>query len=264
MVSMITGYVDKELIGREFIEIVNLPFKNIVMQRFTNCLKSGETSTYEIEILTKENKVVPIELNVAPLTDNKGNTIGRIGVARDITWRHLEEAKRQEMEMRAHTQDKLASLGEIATGIAHEINQPLSYINIILQSTLGDIETEKLDKAELSADFTESLRQIKKISKIISHLRTFGRSDVTTFNPVKLSKVLEDTLILMNERLRIRNITIDIQVSEFLPILYGNHIKLEQVFINLIQNSMDALEDQGGGEIVLTAEEKEHNTEFGA
>ena len=254
MVAVITGYSDKELIGREFIEIINPPFKDIVMQRFSDGLKSGAVATYEIEILNKDKKAVPVELNVAPLTNNKGQMIGRIGVARDITRRHLEEAKRQEMEMRALTQDKLASLGEIATGVAHEINQPLSYIKIILESTLHDLENEKLDKAELSGDFNESLRQVGKISNIISHLRTFGRSDVTSFSSVDLSGVLEDTLILMKERLRIKNITIDVQLAEHFPMLYGNHVKLEQLFVNLIQNSIDAIEGQGEGEIILTAE----------
>jgi PAS domain S-box-containing protein len=253
MVAIITGYEDKELLGRKFTEIVNPPYKNMVWQKFSESLKSGELSTYEIEILSKDGKAVPIEFNAAPLTDNKGNLIGRIGVARDITRRYEEKAKRQEMEMRALTQDKLASLGEIATGVAHEINQPLSYIKIILESTLSDIEMEKLDKEELSGDFNESLRQVGKITNIISHLRTFGRSDVTSFSPVKLSRILDDTLILMKERLRIRNITIDIHLEEHLPMLYANHAKLEQVFVNLIQNSMDAIEEQGKGEIILTA-----------
>jgi PAS domain S-box-containing protein len=254
MVALITGYTDKELLGRDFIEIITSPYKDIVTQRFSDGLKSGEIATYEIEFLRKDKKAVPVELNVAPLTNNKGQMIGRIGVARDITRRHMEEAKRQEVELRALAQDKLASLGEIATGVAHEINQPLSYIKIILESTLNDIENEKLDRAELSGDFNESLRQVGKITNIISHLRTFGRSDVTSFNPVKLSTVLDDTLILMNERLRIKNITIDIQLAEYLPFLYGNQVKFEQIFVNLIQNSMDAIEEQGKGEIILSAQ----------
>jgi len=182
-----------------------------------------------------------------------GNMIGRIGVARDISKRVQEQEKRKEMEIKALTQDKLASLGEIATGIAHEINQPLSYIKIILESTLNDLEANEVDNKELSEEFNESLRQIGKISNIISHLRTFGRSDVTSFSPVKLSRVLNDTLILMHERLRIRNISFDVQIADNLPMLHGNHVKLEQVFINLIQNSMDAMEEQGKGKIVLIA-----------
>ncbi len=256
MVSNITGYTEKELLGRKFTEIINPLHIDDVLQRFAEGLKSGEIATHEIEIQTRDKKSVPVELNAAPLTDNSGRLIGRIGVARDITRRRREEAKRKEMEMRALTQDKLASLGEIATGVAHEINQPLSYIKIILESTLNDIDIDKVDKTELSGDFIESLRQVGKITNIISHLRTFGRSDVISFSPVNLSWVLEDALVLMKERLRINNITIDMRLAENLPDLYGNHVKLEQVFINLMQNSMDALEEKGKGEIILSAHDE--------
>jgi len=254
MAEIITGYPEQELIGRQFIEIINPQYQNVVTQRFTEGLESGETATYEIEILAKDGRHVPFELNVASLTDNMGQPLGRIGVARDITRRQQDEAKRQEVELRALTQDKLASLGEIATGIAHEINQPLSYIKTILESTLDDVNGDNVDNKELSEDFDESLRQVGKISNIISHLRTFGRSDVTSFNPVRLSSVLDDTLILMNERLRIKNISFDKQITDNFPMLHGNHAKLEQVFINLIQNSMDAMQEQGRGEITLSAQ----------
>ena len=260
MIEAIAGYSDSELYGKQFVEIVNPQYEEIVMQRFVEGLKTGGTSTYQIEILAKDGTSIPVELNVASLTDISGEPIGRIGVARDITRRRQEEVKSKEIEMKALTQDKLASLGEIATGIAHEINQPLSYIKIILQSTLKDISKEKLDTEELTEDFQESLRQVGKISNIISHLRTFGRSDVTSFGPVSLSKVLNDTLILMKERLRINNISMNIDISDVHPMVNGNHIKLEQVFLNLIQNSMDALEEQGKGEINLSAQvENDHS-----
>jgi C4-dicarboxylate-specific signal transduction histidine kinase len=180
-------------------------------------------------------------------------------VARDITRRTQEEEKRKEFEIKALAQDKLASLGEIATGVAHEINQPLSYIKIILESTLNDLSNNQLDATELNEDFLESLRQVGKITKIISHLRTFGRSDVDSFNPVSLPEVLEDSMILMQERLRIKNISINKQIADNLPMIYGNHVKLEQIFINLLQNSMDALEEQGKGKIDLVMEQADDN-----
>jgi signal transduction histidine kinase len=155
------------------------------------------------------------------------------------------------MEIKALAQDKLASLGEIATGVAHEINQPLSYIKIILESTLNDLASDKVDSAELNDDFQESLRQVGKITHIIDHLRTFGRSDVLSFSQVSLPAVLEDTLILMKQKLRVKNIIFNQDIPENLPMIYGNHVKLEQVFINLLQNSMDALEEKGKGEIDL-------------
>jgi PAS domain S-box-containing protein len=249
----ITGYNNKDLLGCHFIEIIAPAYKKTVLEYFAEGVQSGNTSTYEIEIITKDEKTVPVELKVASLTDNMGQSIGRIGVARDITRRRMEETARKELEVKALTQDKLASLGEIATGIAHEINQPLSYIKIIIQATLRDISENNLDKGELYDDFDESLRQTEKISKIISHLRIFGRNNITSLKPVRLSKVIDDALILMHERLRIKNIQFKMEIKEDFPLLKGNHSKLEQIFINLIQNSMDAMEEKEDGEIILTA-----------
>jgi C4-dicarboxylate-specific signal transduction histidine kinase len=193
------------------------------------------------------------------LFDAQGQPIGRIGVARDITRRIQDEEKRKEFEIKALAQDKLASLGEIATGVAHEVNQPLSYIKIILESTLNDLSNNQLDTTELNEEFQESLRQVSKITNIISHLRTFGRSDVASFDPVSLPGVFGDTMILMQERLRVKNISINKQIVDNLPMIYGNSVKLEQVFINLLQNSMDALEEKGKGEIDLVMEHADDN-----
>jgi len=254
IVEVIAGHSNKNLLGRHFLEIVAPQHKEIVMEHFQKGVRSGQTFTYEIEIETLDKGYVPVELKVASLTNNMGQSIGRIGVARDISRRKKEEADRQELEVKALTQDKLASLGEIATGIAHEINQPLSFIKTIFEVTLRDISENRLDISELSDDFDESLRQTGKISKIISHLQTFGRSDVTSLGPVDLAKVIDDALILMHQRLKIKNISFDTLIPDELPQIKGNQVKLEQIFINLIQNSMDAMEEKGHGKIVLTAQ----------
>lgn len=252
-VETLTGFSPNILIGEHFSSILSPNCKKRLLDRLSDSLQDYQTTNLEIEIIAKHGKEIPMELNSTILCDAHNSIIGRIGVARDITRRHEEEAKRKEIEVRALTQDKLASLGEIATGVAHEINQPLSYIKIILQSTLQNLLKEEQDVEELTEDFQESLRQVGKITNIISHLRTFGRSDVTSFSPVSLSAVLDDTMILMKERLRVKNITMDIDISDNFPMVLGNHIKLEQVFLNLIQNSMDALELQGRGDIKLSA-----------
>ncbi|MBW2467242.1 MAG: PAS domain S-box protein [Deltaproteobacteria bacterium] len=257
IIENITGYTYGDLRGKQFYEIVSPKYKDIVKQEFSEYSENEGLSTYQVDILIKDGSVKPFELNIANLSNSTGEPIGRIGVARDITRRREEEAKRKEMEVRALTQNKLASLGEIATGVAHEINQPLSYINIILQTTLDDLSKEKLNTEELKEEFQESLRQVSRITKIISHLRTFGRTDITSFGPVDLAAVVHDTLILMKERLRIKNIQLNLDISDSFPMVCGNHIKLEQVFLNLIQNSMDVMEEQGGGEINLQARKED-------
>ena len=160
---------------------------------------------------------------------------------REAAERNRIEQERADLIVKSFIQSKLASLGEIATGIAHEINQPLSFIKIMFEATLRDIRKESLEIRELSDDCRESLKQISRITSIINHLRTFGRSDDSTMDQVNLCDVLDNTMILMGERLRLSNIEPSIDVPLKLPNIMASSVRLEQVFINLLQNAMDAL-----------------------
>ena len=159
----------------------------------------------------------------------------------DLTLQQRLQQERREVEVKMLSQAKLASLGEIATGIAHEINQPLTYISMILQSTVRDIARDRVNLKELNEELQESSRQVQRISKIIHHLRTFGRADSGEMVEVSLPVVLDNTLILYRQKLHINSIGLTITADPDLPAVCGNPTQLEQVLINLLQNSFDAL-----------------------
>jgi signal transduction histidine kinase len=186
-----------------------------------------------------------------PVMDGEGvvNKVAVLGY--DISKRKEAEQRRQELEIKALAQAKLASLGEMATGIAHEINQPLSYIKVIYESTLMDIRERRLNEEEVADDCREALRQVHRISKIIEHMRVFGRTDLEYSERVYLPQVFDNAMTIFGERLRLANIEIRCEADENLPAVSGNKNKLEQVFINLLQNSRDALAEKEGGLIVI-------------
>jgi len=136
---------------------------------------------------------------------------------------------------------KLASLGEVATGVAHEINQPLSYIKTTIQTLKEDFELEDVHPKDAMVLLKESLRQIGRITEIIQHLRTFGRAEEKRFVEVNLEKILDNTLLLMGKRMRDNEVRLVRQIDETLPPIKGNPNQLEQVLINLFQNSIDEL-----------------------
>lgn len=163
-------------------------------------------------------------------------------LAADLALQQTLEQQRLEVEIKMLSQSKLASLGEIATGIAHEINQPLTYIQIVLQSTARDIDDGKLNLEELSTDIKESTRQVQRITEIIHHLRTFGRADSGERVEVSLPAIFNDTMILYRQKLRNYSIKLQKTISPDLPQICGNPTQLEQVFLNLLQNAFDALQ----------------------
>ena len=170
----------------------------------------------------------------------------------EIRERSEIERARRVMEEKALEQSKLASLGQVATGVAHEINQPLTYIDATIQAMREDIELDDLDTPRAHQLLTESHRQVERISSIIDHLRTFGRADATIIEEVHVDNVLENTLLLIGERLRLTNITVDVQVDENLFTVQGNASQLEQVFLNLLQNACDAFWDDQRSERRIT------------
>ncbi|PKB78134.1 MAG: hypothetical protein BZY88_19870 [SAR202 cluster bacterium Io17-Chloro-G9] len=192
----------------------------------------------------KDGEEFHVNLTVTEVKAVAGNAIGVIVVAQDVTPRIVAEEERMELEMRALAQSKLATLGEVATGVAHEINQPLTYINTMIQAFQEDLSLNDLDHEQMSRRLSESRRQVDRITNIVEHLRIFGRTDNSEMEPLNLEKVLDNTMLLLKERIMARNIDLSLRVDAGLPLVTGNASQLEQVFINLFQNSLDALAER--------------------
>jgi signal transduction histidine kinase len=146
---------------------------------------------------------------------------------------------------------KLASIGELTAGVAHELNQPLMIIR-----TTAQLISRKLHKESLNTDYLkeklESVeRNTKRMMNIINHLRTFSRQTKGEFRPVNINKIIQNSFLMVGEQLRIRNIEVIQDLSNNLPNVQGDDSQLEQVILNLLSNSRDAIESkleaQGGG-----------------
>jgi len=209
------------------------------------------TRQKEVELALKKMQE-DLELEVKKRTADLNNAYFRL--KKEVEERERTEQAWREMEVRAFSQAKLASLGEVATGMAHEIYQPLSYIKVIYQSLLRDIEEGTLDLEEVADDSQEALRQVARIAVIIEHLRTFGRSDAQIYSPCSLSAIVENALIMMGEKMRLANIELIREIEDGLPPIRANGVQMEQVFINLFQNALDALQENGGGRVILSME----------
>jgi C4-dicarboxylate-specific signal transduction histidine kinase len=169
-----------------------------------------------------------------------------------------EEVQRREQELRDKQEQlvqaaKLATLGELTTGIAHELNNPLNNIALFMGNAIDRIELRQMDKEHLLHELHSAMQQVRKATEIISHLRTFGRAATVTQEPVGIHHVIERALSLMREQLRLRNIIVCLELSPEDPVVIGNPIQLEQVFINLLANARDAVADAPQKAIYVTS-----------
>ena len=156
--------------------------------------------------------------------------------------------ERREQELRDKQEQlvqagKLATLGELTTGVAHELNNPLNNIGLFVGNAVDLIELAVAEKGQIVRELRHAMQQVGKATEIISHLRTFGRAAPVSREPISLRQVIERALSLMGEQLRLRQIEVTVDLGPQELVVIGNAIQLEQVFINLLTNARDAVVD---------------------
>ena len=148
---------------------------------------------------------------------------------------------------------KLATLGELTTGVAHELNNPLNNIGLFIGNAIDLIELRDPDPERIKSDLVKAMEQLRKATEIITHLRTFGRPAPVRLEPVDVDDVIARSLSLVQEQLRIRAIEVSFDLHGVDLIVRGNPIQLEQVFVNLLTNARDALADADRREIHIAS-----------
>jgi len=158
----------------------------------------------------------------------------------EITRREKELREKQAQLVQA---GKLATLGELTTGVAHELNNPLNNIALFIGNVIDAIELGVAQPELMTKQLNNALRQVSKATEIISHLRTFGRAAPASREVVGVNEIVERALSLMDQQLRGRQIQVKLDFSPDNPPVVANAIQLEQVFINLFANARDALKE---------------------
>lgn len=159
------------------------------------------------------------------------------------------DARMSELNAQLVQSDKLAALGKMAAGVAHEINNPLA---VILQKTgwMEDLlEEEELRESENLEEFRDSIRKIEehveRARKVVHNMLGYARKMEPRLEDVDVNQTLRQTITLMDNYARINNIEIRTNLAPELPIIAGDQSRLQQVFLNLINNAIDAIRKDG-------------------
>jgi len=149
----------------------------------------------------------------------------------------VDITERIEQESQLIQAGKMAILGEMATGIAHELNQPLSVIRMGADFFLKMISRGgKLPRDAMVKVSQNISGQVERASGIIDHLRDFGRRAQPLLKPVSINQPIRDVFGLLGEQLRLREIVVDLELEEDLPPITADHNRLEQIFLNLVSH----------------------------
>jgi len=141
---------------------------------------------------------------------------------------------------------KLATLGTLASGMAHELTQPLNVIQVASDFFLKKIKRgEEISDDELRMMAKEIGSNVDRASKVIEHMRDFARQSEVTRTRLNINEPIEDVFKVMGQQLRVHQIVVELDLEPHLPYIMADHNRLEQVFINLVTNAMYAMDDKG-------------------
>jgi PAS domain S-box-containing protein len=229
------GYRKEDLIGRPYLSLLTKRHRG---KRLKNTLDIGAKQVYEVEVLCKNGDARTVTVSVSPLYDAQGQIHGVLGIARDIT-----ETKK--LEQQILSSEKLASVGKLAAGVAHEINNPLGGIlNCLYNFRKGTLSEARREQYLVSIE--DGLRRVQKI---VRQLLDFSQQHAPEFSPNHINEVVERVLVLTEHALTEKKIRLDKQLQRDLPPLMVDRHMMEQVLMNLILNAVQAIKE--GGAITL-------------
>ncbi|MBW1967922.1 MAG: PAS domain-containing protein [Deltaproteobacteria bacterium] len=213
-----------------------------------------------------EGELIHIEVSVYPVWEKDGKISKFIHISRDITQQKMEEeeiTRRLEYMVEERTrqlkethdkllhQDKMSSLGKLSASVVHEINNPIAGIlnlTMLIKRILeeGSVEQENnLEKFHYYLDLMET--ETRRISRIVTNLLTFSRESNLEFKNVDINRLIEKTLFLNANLLKLNGVKVEKHLYPDLPEIIGSEDQLQQVFMNIISNAAETIEATGSG-----------------
>jgi len=226
----------EDLSGKSFLTLLpeeeTRRFKEII----NKVINEEVAQNVEFRIRKPDNSQFISEISITLISDSNGNPSALMAIIRDISQRR--QAEQQQIQT-----ERMASLGEMATGIAHEINQPLNNISFGLENLFAEISKHpELDLEYLEKKNKRIFDSVDRITYIIDHIRTFsrGQTDVmkTSFS---INDSIRNGVSMISEQFKQKGIDLVLTLDDSIPTIHGNTYQFEQVILNLLLNAKDAI-----------------------
>ena len=268
------GCSREEVIGRKCYEVFQQRGDRCEERELVCPLKEViRTKRHTRQVMTREKPggdLSYFEVNIYPIWEKDGRISKFIEISRDITEHKKEEeeiTRRLEQMVEERTrelkethnkllhQDKMASLGKLSASVVHEINNPIAGILNLIMLLKRIIQEGSVKKKEIHR-FSEYLglmeTETRRISQIVSNLLAFSRQSKMEMRSLNLNQLIEKTLLLSANLLKINGVKVAKRLDPNLPELIGSEDQLQQVFMNFISNAAEVMETNGGGLLSIT------------
>ncbi|MGD8673230.1 MAG: PAS domain S-box protein [Thiogranum sp.] len=238
------GYEKDELIGRNIKAFFSPKSQQTCDCNFPQLRETGSGAA-DIEFVCKDGRILNMECKATAVPSESGAFTSFLIIQRDVTEkRRAEEDMRQHQHELAHVM-RLSTMGEMASGMAHELNQPLTALVSYCGTAASMLESQGRKPTQIGEILDRAKAEAHRAAKIIQNLRRFVRKGENGIEPLALHQLVEDVEMLLGPELKENSVTIDVNLACGRRRVLANRTKIEQVLINLIRNSIDAIKEAG-------------------
>jgi two-component system sensor kinase FixL len=239
----IFGYPADEIIGKSILLLV--PPDRIAEEHsiLTRLAQGRRVSSLETVRRTKSGREIQVSVTSSPIRDSKGRIVGASKIARDITERKQSEAAQRDQQTLLEHLSRLNTMGEMATGLAHELNQPLASILTYAAVSLELLGSENPPLSRINSALKQVLSEARRTGDIIRRLREFVQRRAPAREPMDINEKITGAVHLLHHDLNRAEIKVRLDLNQNLPILSADPVQFVQVMVNLLRNARDAMID---------------------
>lgn len=225
------GYDKDELIGKPLLDILNT---KIIGKRYSETSKLGVRSAFEMEVLDKRGQAHMVRVSSSPLQDDDEEIIGVMGIIHDIS-------ETQKLEEKLKNEERLASLGRLATGVAHEIRNPLSSVKMNLAILRKRLQPQGVDEEH----FTIAQEEVANLENIVTELIDYAKPMPLDLKRLNLNEAIESAVMMTKSACDEKNVSVKIIKAGDAPLALLDKVKIRQVLLNVILNAIQASSPKG-------------------
>ena len=228
------GFEQRELLGRPLLELAAPGYVRPLADALQATMRGGQVDNLELQIMRGNGHAGQFSVNLSPMRDEQGNINSIVVVMTDIT----DSAELRDKLVHA---EKLAAVGQLVSGVAHEVNNPLTAILGFADLLMGNSEVPESARKDLRV----ILQEAQRTKQIVQNLLSFARQMPPQRNAVQLNMILRRTIQLRSYDFNSHGVEIVEHLDEGLPDVIGDAHQLQQVFLNILNNAYDAVHEVG-------------------
>jgi len=247
--SKVFGYTEEEVLTNLNMRDIypdNKAFEVMRELRSDNCGGKGKLRSYQVDILSKNGDIIPINLNAAIIYEN-GHEVATIGFFHDLREKLQMAEELEKIQIQLLQAEKMSSLGKLAAGVAHQLNNPLGGITLFAKLLMEEYDLEEGAKE----DVDRILKDAKRCRDIVKELLEFTRQTHHFMRPHDINRAIARTLFLLESQTLFHNIDIVKDLDISLPAVSADIQQLNHLFMNVILNAAQAM--KGKGRLTITS-----------